>query len=482
MTFRDLIVISTGNLWRMKLRATLTIAGVLIAIGAFVSMVSFGAGNQQNIENEFNKLGLFSTMTAFPKNSEADSASAPLDIKAIERIAAIPGVNLVYPYEAFSATVRLGDSTIQTKAQALPTAAVHTKLFSGLLAGRVFGNDSSKGVIISKTTMENAGILSPDSALGMRMIISVYVSTIDSGLKHVIIDKGETIIGRLKRVRPDSLRYPGYREHVIRAEANEAARRFMSGFMKAQREVRDTLTVVGVRGLMRGRALRIEPVFIPVATASRFSSAGLSGNPAELITAINSGTLFQTPGSGRTFSQVTIDFDPKVLYSTIRDSVHALGYRTFSFAEQFEEVQKVFLYLNLGLAVIGLIALVTASLGIVNTMVMSINERRREIGVLKSLGADDGDIRRLFLVETGMIGFLGTVAGILFGWGITRIVSAFAKKFMRDGGMPEMELFAIPVWLVLIALAVGIGVSVVAGLYPAARASHVDPVAALRNE
>jgi putative ABC transport system permease protein len=199
---------------------------------------------------------------------------------------------------------------------------------------------------------------------------------------------------------------------------------------------------------------------------------------------MSSGNLFFAPEdkSGKTFSQITLDIDPHVLYKTISDSVESLGYKTFSFAAQFEEIQKAFFYFDLALSVIGLIALLTASLGIVNTMVMSITERKREIGVLKSLGADEREIRGLFLVESGVIGFIGTIIGIFSGWVITRIVSAVAHFYMRREGIPEMELFALPMWLILIALAVGVGVSVLAGLYPAARAARVDPVEALRND
>ena len=75
------------------------------------------------------------------------------------------------------------------------------------------------------------------------------------------------------------------------------------------------------------------------------------------------------------------------------------------------------------MGVIGLIALITASLGIVNTMVMSITERRKEIDILKSLGADERDIRWLFLVESAVIGLLGTTGGILSGWVISRVTS-----------------------------------------------------------
>jgi len=129
-----------------------------------------------------------------------------------------------------------------------------------------------------------------------------------------------------------------------------------------------------------------------------------------------------------------------------------------------------------------LIALATASLGIVNTMVMSIIERRKEIGILRSLGADARDIRFLFLVESGVMGALGSLAGILSGWVATRIISVIAQAVMRHEGVPTFELFALPLWLILGAFTFGTIISILAGLYPAGRAARVDPVEALRGE
>ena len=487
MTLRDLIVISTGNLWRMKLRTFLTTSGVLIAIAAFVSMISFGAGNQERINNEFNKLGLFSTMQVYPRTRQviSDTASiAPLDENALKHFAEVPGVNIVYPYDAFSVTARLGDSVLSAKAQALPIAAVQTKLFSNLSAGVAFDSNSSRETIISDDFLKKAGMVVPDSAIGKKLVLSVHVSVIDSGLAHILVDRGQTILDRIKKIRLDSLVNKEYRMKVLHGEVNETIRRFLNGFVNAQSVVTDTLRVCGVRGPDRVGRMRIESIIIPASTAARFNSSGFSGNPADIFSALSSGTFFNRSddNGGKTYSQVTIDFDPKVPYKGIRDSIEALGFRTFSFAAEFEQIQRAFLYLDLALGVIGLIALFTASLGIVNTMVMSITERRREIGVLKSLGADEVDIRWLFLVESGVIGVLGTVAGIFFGWTITRIVSAVAQAYMKNQGIPPMDLFALPVWLVLIALGVGVGVSVVAGFYPAARAARVDPVEALRND
>jgi ABC-type lipoprotein release transport system permease subunit len=230
--------------------------------------------------------------------------------------------------------------------------------------------------------------------------------------------------------------------------------------------------------------VRMEPAIIPFRTGERFSSSGMSGNPTDLLAAMSAGNLFTGPGdpSGKTFSQVNINFDPHVLYTPIKDSIEALGYRTFSFAEAFEEIQKTFVYFNMALGAVGLLALLTASLGIVNTMVMSILERKREIGIFKSLGANEGEIRLLFLVESGVIGFLGAALGIATGWVITRIATVIAHIYMRKEGIPDLELFSLPLWLILIALGVGVGVAILAGLYPAARAARIDPVEALRND
>jgi ABC-type antimicrobial peptide transport system permease subunit len=320
--------------------------------------------------------------------------------------------------------------------------------------------------------------------VGKSLVISTRVSVIDSGFSHILVDRGVSVLDRLKKINFDSLFNGPYMKKVLRTEVNETIRRFINGFLNGQRVISDTLTICGIReGGGRGRT-KIEHVIMPIATALRFKSGGLSGGPAEIFTAISSGNLFTeaTDLKGSTFSQATVDFNPHVPYKSVKDSIEAMGFKTFSFAAEFEQIQQVFLYFDLALGLVGLIALLTASLGIVNTMVMSITERRREIGILKSLGADERDIRLLFLVESAVIGFLGAAGGILSGWIITRIAAAVAKAFMENEGIPPIDPFSLPLWLIGISMAIGIVVSIVAGFYPAARAARVDPVEALRND
>lgn len=486
MTFHDLVSVSTSNLWRMKLRTFLTVSGVVIAIAAFVSMLSFGAGNQELVTKEFEELGLFNTVQVTPKSKseKADTTrTALLDQSALDRLSQIPGVNLAYPYEAVSVTAKLGDSTVTTKAQALAVAAISTKRFSQVLAGVPFDSDSSDQVMVRSDLLKSFGLTRADSLVGQSIIVSVRVCRADSGLVHVLSDDGESVLDRLKRIAFDSLKFGSYVKRTVRSEANAAMGRFARGFLTAKDEIVDTFTICGVLDGQDAHRLRGGSIIMPLKAAHRFTS-GFSGEPTELLSALASGKLFGEDGesANKNYPSVTLDIEPHVMHKAIKDSVEALGFSAFSFAEQFDEIRRFFRYFDMALGLIGLIALTTASLGIVNTMVMSILERRREIGVLKSLGADDRDIRVLFLAESGMIGIMGATIGTVFGWVISRIASAIAKMFMAKEGIPQAELFALPVWLILIALALGLGVSLLAGLYPASRAARVDPIEALRND
>ena len=132
MTFHDLVATASGNLWRMKLRTFLTLSGIVIAIAAFVSMLSFGAGMQMNITEQFDRLGLLSIIQVYPNDVEGtdSTSSMQLDNAALQYLQEIPGVELVYPFVSLETTVSLGDSLKAVSAQALPFSAVQTKLFS----------------------------------------------------------------------------------------------------------------------------------------------------------------------------------------------------------------------------------------------------------------------------------------------------------------------------------------------------------------
>ena len=98
----------------------------------------------------------------------------------------------------------------------------------------------------------------------------------------------------------------------------------------------------------------------------------------------------------------------------VEQTIQQMGFGVFSLLDPLtRNLQRVFAILDLLLGIFGSLALAVASLGIVNTLVMSILERRREIGVLKALGASDGDVRKLFFAEAGVMGLAGGVGGLV---------------------------------------------------------------------
>jgi putative ABC transport system permease protein len=113
---------------------------------------------------------------------------------------------------------------------------------------------------------------------------------------------------------------------------------------------------------------------------------------------------------------------------------------------------------------------------------MAILERRREIGIMKAIGASDGDVKKLFFAEAGAMGILGGIAGVGLGWAIGRIINFATNIYLRRESLTPDNFWSVPWWLVVLAIGFSLLVSLVSGLYPAGRAAKLDPVQALRYE
>ncbi len=165
--------------------------------------------------------------------------------------------------------------------------------------------------------------------------------------------------------------------------------------------------------------------------------------------------------------------------SSVRERVESLGFTTQSIVDTLLQVDRLFRIMRFLLGAFGMIALVVAIFGMFNTLTVSLLERTREVGVMKTLGTTDADIVKLFLVESLIIGFLGGVVGILVGAGGGSFINLFSALV---SGNSTISLFKTPPSFMIIILLVSVAVGLLTGLYPSGRAKKISALNALRYE
>lgn len=452
MKFTDAIEFSLASLRKRRLRTLLTASGVMIGIGALVSMISFGKGMQKNVTAAFKASDLFTTIMVMPGGpdvpsrdpdrpgrtaSSAGRRDTVLDDAAVAEIARIPGVRLAYPDVNFPAMVSLGDKEEFRLVQVIPAAIAA----SGALQigwGKAYASDDEEGVVVSQSLLRRIGKGEPVAAVGKTLRITSV--SIDLG-QLASLDLSALFSGKGFPVAREDYDFPIV--GVIETTA------FGGGPSPVQNDV-----------------------LIPPGTARRIKRLP--------VTSI--WDLFRLRDGRLGYSAASVKLGSLRDLERVKTKVREMGFTTFALADQFDEITKAFYFMDMILAAVGMIAIVVAALGIVNTMVMSILERFREIGVMKAVGAADGDIKRIFFFESGTIGLLGGAAGCGLGWAVSLVINRVVNFYMARQGMPHIEYFAFPFWIFLGALGFSLLVSLVSGIYPARRAARVDPVIALRHD
>jgi putative ABC transport system permease protein len=169
--------------------------------------------------------------------------------------------------------------------------------------------------------------------------------------------------------------------------------------------------------------------------------------------------------------------------SQIVDWLSDLGYEVQSLKMMLDLANRGMIIVQTMLGSVGTLALLVASIGIANTMIMAVYERTKEIGVLKAVGAAPGQIRTLFVIEASLIGLLGGVIGTVLGWLLGKGLNVLILEILAWQEVPVRgTFFVVSWWLVVAALAFATLVGLLAGLYPAARAARLAPLDALRYE
>jgi putative ABC transport system permease protein len=488
MSFLDILRLSLRNLREAKLRAVLTTMGVLVGVAVIVTMVSFGIGLQRNTISRFKELDLFNEITVYGKtlsnlieeefNKRSNRSGEdrqqerrrpargpdkpperPLDDAAIAEIARLPGVASVEPNVSIITYVRSNGVAKMTDigGTLVPNQATRFKNFA---AGGMISDPDGDEAIVDARFLREFGYEKAETAIGQKIELLAPPEK-----------KGD----EEEEESPNFFGIPLEDEENVDAPTDAlVARTFrIAGVLQ------DELTGGGRR--FRGIMPDYE-IYISVQAARRWREEHRDEmGQVALELARQSGKLGQNETIGYASAIVRVG-DP-VMLTEVRNAINALGFGSFSIVDQLEQLRTVFLIINSALGLLGGISLLVASFGIANTMIMSILERTREIGIMKAVGAEDREIKLIFFVEAGVIGLAGGILGALLAWGIDGLANRLAYRFiLKPQGASYVDFFALPVYLWLGAIIFAVLISILAALYPAGRAARIDPVKALRHD
>lgn len=180
------------------------------------------------------------------------------------------------------------------------------------------------------------------------------------------------------------------------------------------------------------------------------------------------------------YDQAYVYVDNMDNVTDVQKQITEMGYEAWSNAEYLESMQSQYRMIQAVLGGIGAVSLFVAAIGIANTMMMSIYERTKEIGIIKVLGCDMGVIRQMFLWEAGFIGLIGGFFGLLLSYLLSFVINFLLGGMYSEGGSNTISY--IPLWLPFVALVFAVLVGMLAGFFPAKRAMELSPLAAIRNE
>ena len=494
MNFADILKLALRNLREAKLRAILTTLGIVIGVAVIITLVSFGLGLQRNTIERFRELDLFTQLTVFgrtleqmateqvdgvdePENTGAaasptpgetprgrvDGRNLPLDkepqvLLSDESIAAIqklPGVVAVEPNVSFSAYQRANGRAreLNVVGALVPNPAERFKTFS---AGGMLSAPDAAEVVLDYRTLREFGFRKPEDAIGKQLDFLAPPDEKQSKTEDEVL--------------PDFMGIP------LDIEDDAAGVAIAKSFI-----------IVGVTAKPESDAGRIRSfgggqIYLPLQTAKAWSREHrdeMSEIARQL--ARQNGQLKDEQADGYVSATVRVT-DPAAL-TEVRAKVKEMGLGSFSIIDNIDAIRNVFLIMNSVLGLLGGISLLVASFGIANTMIMSILERTREIGIMKAIGAEDREIKLIFFVEAAVLGFVGGVFGVIAATGLTALSNSLAFRFfLKPQGASFINFFSLPPWLWLGAILFAVMVAILAALYPASRAARIDPVKALRHD
>lgn len=453
MRFSDLLSMSVNNLRRRKLRTFLTVLGVVIGTASIVVMVSLGIGfNELTMEQiasygslteveVYSDAGWRGTQDGSEPNYMTDEVISQFEkLEHVKAVSPILEANVLMRQGAYEANISLVGvnrhymENIPLKEGSYPEPeSKELQMVVGNMVARRFYNSKSKGGSFYDDSNTVPDIDFMNKPLFVVFDTDAYYQAQNGG-------KGEN---------GTPVKSP--KKYLLPA----------SGLVKGGTEDWNSYSY-NIYVDLDALKTRLKQIF---------KKKPIPGQPTNKK---------GKPYSYFIYEQAVVEVEDMTKVTAVQKAITDMGFQANSNMEWLEQSQKQSKMVQALLGGIGAVSLFVAAIGIANTMMMSIYERTKEIGIIKVLGCDMGNIRNMFLLESGFIGFLGGVTGILFSYGVSFLINRFLSgRFLVD--MPG-DLSRIPLWLSLAAVGFAVFVGMAAGFFPALRAMRLSPLAAIRNE
>lgn len=462
MRFPDLLIMSINNLRRRKLRTFLTVLGVIIGTASIVVMVSLGIGFNEMTMAQIASWGSLTTIEVYPAGGSGGMAvmgttggsgsSEPKYItdEVVEDFSKLEYVTGVSPVLDINVVMRQG----AYEAQYLTIKGVGQNYLQQIELGEgSLPKPGEMGLVVGNTVIQQFS----NAKTGKGYWDTMEVPDVDFMGKPMFV------------IFDIDAYYQSKSGGGLGEDASPVAppKKYMvntSGMVAGGLEDWNQYSY-NIYTDIDGLKSQLRKVFR--------KGAAIPGQPTNKK---------GKPLPYFTYSSAQVYVDDMEHVSQVQKQLADMGFQVSSQADWLESTRQQSQMAQAVLAGIGAVSLFVAAIGIANTMMMSIYERTKEIGVMKVLGCDMGNIRNMFLLESGFIGFMGGIVGILLSYGVSFLINRVLNLAQMMGAGEGGNLSQIPLWLAGSAVAFAVFVGMAAGFMPAMRAMKLSPLAAIRND
>lgn len=459
MKIFDLVRMALKNLFRSKVRTTLTVLGIVIGTTAIVIMLSLGIAMNTAYKEQMSKMGSMNVITVHPsydniidiKRGRNDVWVEPtISQDVLDQIALIPDVEAVTPFYQTNVKMQIDKyigyvNIIGIKPEAMP--ALEYKIAEG----RSLNPDDELQIVFGFNMKDQ--FYNPKSMGRGRMIYGPVYGNEEKDF-NFLEDKikmsfdmsfGEKYPGSQTGKKPKVYNVEGV--GILEEgswETSYQAYMNIDELVKLDQEYKKSLQNQDQKNRRK------------TSTEVGYQQAKVKVNEIKNVL-------------------------------EVQKQVRALGVNAYSMAESLESANKTQAVMQGVLGGIGAISLLVAAIGIANTMVMAIYERTKEIGIMKVIGARLKDIKRLFLYEASMIGFIGGIIGIGFSFGVSYLLNCLGPQLFAGGGIGygmggDSKLSIIPVWLAVMGMVFSAIIGLISGFFPARKATKISALSAIHTE